>query len=809
MTQPDSSQVASIVTRFLAARRSGHRVSIDDLLAELPASSDRAGTRAEALRLITEQSRADNAAGDPSAALGDPPPELDEYDIINRLGQGGMGVVYEAYQRSTGRRVALKFMLPSAREASRRRFEREVELAARLQHPHIAQVLDSGLAQGRYYYAMEYLDGLPLDETLPPGRCPVRDALELVASVCDAVDYAHQRGVLHRDLKPSNILVDERGRPHVLDFGLAKAIDLVSRAGADLTLSEPGQLLGTLAYMSPEQARGEVEELSVRSDVYSLGAMAYELLTGALPCSVDGPLADVLGRIAGYDPPRPSTLRPGLGPDVDAILLKALEKAPQSRYATAGDLSADIRRYLSDHAVLARPISWTGRAVRWARRNQRLATVGGLAILIVVIVAGLSAFRITREREQARTEAAKVQRIDAFLLSLLGSVDPFTAQGPEVTVRELLDDAARRAEIELASQPEVQAAVRYTLAGSYFSLGRPDAAEPLIRAALQTRREVLGATHPDVAETLVGLALVLDQRGQYEVAEPMLREALTIRRRALGARSAPVAEALNKLGIVLRHKGDYVPAEEAFRQALAIRRSLSGDENLVDLAFTLYQLALLLADKGELGAADAPAGEALGLFQQHLGAGHPLAAETTALRARLLHAQGRTELAEPMLREALAMLRRGAGERHPRVAIVAADLAAMLLDQGHPTAAETPAREALAIRQERLPAGHADVLVSAALLGRALMCQARYAEAESALLNTWISAGPPEPSAEEPHKQLAQALAELYQRWGRPDRAARWRAGHGEPGVESIAPAEVEQDGGAGERREGKQSTPP
>lgn len=705
----------------------------------------------------------------------EPFPELDGYDIIDRLGQGGMGVVYEAYQRSTGRRVALKLMLPAATEATRRRFEREVELAARLQHPHIVQVLDSGLHRGRYYYAMEYVDGRPLDEALSPGRCSAREALELMAVVCEAVDYAHQRGVLHRDVKPSNVLVDARGCPHVLDFGLAKAIDLVSRGGPALTLSEPGQLLGTLGYMPPEQARGQVDQLSVRADVYALGAVTYELLTGALPCGVAGPLADVLAGIAARDPRRPSELRPGLGADVDAILLKALEKAPQARYATAAELAADIRRFLADRTIVARRVSWAGRAVRWVRRNRRLSAVGGVALLVIAVTASWSVVRIARERDRARTQALTARRINAFLLNLLGSVDPFTAEGPEVTVRELLDEATRRVEGELAGQPEVQAAVRYTLAGSYFNLGRHEAAEPLLEAVLVTRRQVMGPEHPDVAETLVALALVRDQQGRYEAAEELLREALRIRRRALGERSAPVAEVLNKLGIILRHRREYAEARESFEQSLAIRRALPGKDNEVDLAYTLYQLAQLLVDQREYEAAQQVIDEALPLLRRHLGAEHPLAALTVALQARVLHARGRPDVAEPMLREALDSVRQSVGAHHPRVAVVAAELAGVLLDLGDPAAAEAPAREALAIRQMRLPPGHADTVASAVLLGRVLTSMARYAEAEATLLQGWEGARAAGASGNAAVSELAGALAELHERWGHPEEAARWR----------------------------------
>lgn len=302
-----------------------------------------------------------------------------------------MGIVFEAYQEATGRRVAIKFLpdAAAATPAARMRFEREVDLVARLQHPNIVGVLDSGIHSGRYWYAMEYIDGKSFDEylgapdstpradaTAAPGAAAVdpRRVLRLIAAIADAVDFAHQHGVLHRDLKPSNVVIDERGQPHVLDFGLAKGIDPTG-SSADVTLSEPGQLLGTLAYMSPEQSRGRSDQVSVRSDVYALGAMAYESVTGRPPIAVDGALVDVLDRIAHRDPPRPSTIRGRLSVDIDAMLLKALNKSPAARYATAGEFAADIRRFLNHEPILARRIGQATRAMRWARRNKATAII--------------------------------------------------------------------------------------------------------------------------------------------------------------------------------------------------------------------------------------------------------------------------------------------------------------------------------------------------------------------------------------------------------------------------------------------------
>lgn len=402
-----------------------------------PASGNAVDAHDSAARPTADSVAARSERG--SATAPDPPrpstpagplPQLDGYEIIECVGRGGMGVVYEGYQLSTGRRVAIKFMHDFGRnaEAARRRFEREVDLVARLSHPNIVSLLDSGVNSGRYYYVMEYVEGRPLDQWFldagagrrahptgpgaPVGRAERRpgaphglpatiaDLLRIFCKVCDAVEFAHQRGVLHRDLKPSNVLVDERGEPRLLDFGLAKAIDPQSGEWRDLTLSEPGQLIGTLGYMSPEQARGDVKQISVRSDVYSLGALLYELLTGRLPCPLDGPVSQVLERIVEHDPPALSRFLPTCPKDLNAIVLMALAKEPSRRYATVGELATEIRRHLADEPVVARPPSRGDRLLRWIRRNRAVTAVGGAALLILLVVGVTAAVRIAIEQRQ-------------------------------------------------------------------------------------------------------------------------------------------------------------------------------------------------------------------------------------------------------------------------------------------------------------------------------------------------------------------------------------------------------------------------
>jgi serine/threonine-protein kinase len=405
------------VERFLRQRGQGQRVSVDQVLTETGMAGDPA-TRAIVIAELSRRLRKDAAGSKADTSLAEVPrnqgplPEIPGYDLIEEVGRGGMGVVYEAYQQSTGRRVAIKFISEhvAARESVRRRFEREVELVARLQHPFIVSVVDSGTHAGHRHSVQEFVDGVTLDAFLArdkerlSGKSTRLDViLNLLAEVCDAVEYAHQRGVLHRDLKPSNILVDDRGHPHIVDFGLAKDIDPLASKWRDQTVGEPGEVLGTLGYMAPEQARGAHDQISIRNDIYSLGAIGYEALTGRLPCPTEGTLQEVLKRIEQDDPPRPSSLNRSITADLDAVLLRALEKEPQRRYASAGEMRDDLRRVITREPVRARPVGRIVRTLRWAQRRPSQAA---LVVALLLLVSGLAAAAVLFSTRQAATARA-------------------------------------------------------------------------------------------------------------------------------------------------------------------------------------------------------------------------------------------------------------------------------------------------------------------------------------------------------------------------------------------------------------------
>ncbi|TVQ32433.1 MAG: serine/threonine protein kinase [Phycisphaeraceae bacterium] len=717
MSQADDHKVREIVARFMESRRAGSGASLDDVILSTPGVSDPRSARDAALHALT--SCADLSDLAELAGEGGPPPEeefpeLDGYDIVDWIGQGGMGQVYEAYQRSTGRRVAIKFMLPGAAstESARRRFEREVELIARLEHPNIVSILDSGVSNGRAYYAMEYVEGRPLDLALIPGECNPREAMAMIAVIAEAVDYAHQRGVLHRDLKPSNIMVDARGDPRLFDFGLAKAIESGADAPMEMTLSQPGQLLGTLGYMPPEQARGELRQTSVRSDVYSLGAIGYELITGRLPCPVSGPLSQTLTRIESLDAPRPSSLRSQVDHDIDAILLKALEKSSERRYATAGELAADIRRYLAHQPITARRIGRATRAARWVRRNQAVSAVGAAAILTVITVFSVAFLRVKQERDST-------QEVAASLADVLQRIDPEKQSTRTETIAEIVDGFTVSID-RLRRQPEFQSRLRSMVGLAYRGLGDYQKAEAQFRAALESQRRLRGAGHPDVAEAHHNLASALYWLGDYDEAERHYMQARSVLseafRRGDHAQGPQLARTLDHLSTTLGKLDRLEQAEAISREALELRLELLGETH-IDVAQSLNNMARILNERGKHAEAAEACEQALSILRSMGGAARRGEASLLHHHAHAMFGLGHAEEAKRMLGEAIDILSELWSEDHERVAVSLLLLAEVKLSTERLQEAERFAGRALTIWRSSFTGAHPDIASALTLLG--------------------------------------------------------------------------------------------
>ncbi|RMI19785.1 MAG: serine/threonine protein kinase, partial [Calditrichaeota bacterium] len=475
------------------------------------------------------------------------------YRVIEELGMGGMGAVYLA-ERADGQfeqQVALKLIKTGmATQQILKRFQSERQILARLQHPNIARLLDGGITDdGAPFFAMEYIQGEPITAYCDRHRLSIEERLKLFIMVCEAVQYAHRNLVVHRDLKPNNILVTEEGVVKLLDFGIARMLDEESLAVGGQTLTQAGTRVLTPEYASPEQVRGE--PVTTASDIYSLGVLLYELLSGKRPYEVSStsplemekiicqttppkpssafkqlantnpehPVESPPGEIARRRGTSPEKLKKQLSGDLDTICLMALRKEPERRYQSAQQMAEDIKRYLTDRPLLARPDTFEYRFRKFVGRNRTLLT--GISMVMVLITALVIYYtvRLSRERDRAQLEARKATQVSQFLSSLFEVSEPGQSMGEAITARELLDKGAARLETELATQPEVQATMMDVIGEVYYSLGLYDQSLSLLQKALDIRRRLFGEVHPDVARSQVALGNILREMGKYPEAE--------------------------------------------------------------------------------------------------------------------------------------------------------------------------------------------------------------------------------------------------------------------------------------------------
>lgn len=592
------------------------------------------------------------------------PERIGRYRIVRLLGEGGMGLVFEAEQDTPKRRVALKVIRPGALSPKLlRRFEHEVHLLGRLQHPGIAQIFEAGRADNGAgaapFFAMELVEGQPLVDYAETKRLDMSARLELVAEVCDAVQHAHQRGVIHRDLKPANIMVDGSGQPKVLDFGVARATD--SDVQMTTLRTDVGLLVGTIAYMSPEQVAGDSALLDTRCDVYALGVILYQLLCGRLPFDLARKsVPDAVRTIRDEEPTRISSISKAFRGDLETILLKALEKDRENRYQSASELAADIRRFLKDEPIGARPPSVPYQLRKFARRNKAVAA--GVLVAVVGLTLGTGAavwkaLEATTERDRAVREARKAERINTFLQQMLSSADPAIADY-DTTVREALDRATAVVDSELADEPEVRAAVHHQIGQIYHRLTRFEEAEQHLRIALTERRRLFGDDH-EAAVTLTDLAWALLEQGDFD------------------------------------------GAERTFEESLAVMRKVHGNEH-PEVAILYACLAGAKNVKHEWAAAESLARDSLARLERLLGPEHENIAFAQATLAHSLCAQGETEEAEQLYRRALSMQRRLLGDHHLQIVFTLANFARCLDSQGRTPEAAALREEAAAIRQRRV-----------------------------------------------------------------------------------------------------------
>ncbi|MBX3278639.1 MAG: serine/threonine protein kinase [Acidobacteria bacterium] len=661
------------------------------------------------------------------------------YRLERMIGRGGMGAVYEAVRDDDHfqQKVALKLIRRGMdSDFVRGRFLRERQILASLDHPNIARLFDGGaMMDGRPYFVMEYVDGMPITDYCS-NRFSINDKLQLFRDICSAVQHAHSKLVIHRDLKPSNILITPEGAPKLLDFGIAKL--LAPDSGEPLTRTATSVRLMTPDYASPEQARGQ--NVATTTDVYSLGVVLYELLTGRRPyefksyspveiertiCEVE---AEAPSRAVSSMDGAPGKLARRLEGDLDNIVLMALRKEPSRRYQSVEQFSEDIRRHLAGLPVLARKDTFGYRAGKFVRRHKAgVAVVAMLAIFAVALA--VLAVRLARERDRANLEAATAQATTQSLVSVLEFADPGKSQGNPITARELLDQGAEKVVRDLKSQPAVQAKLLDTLGGLYQAIGVYDRAQSLFEEALRMRRQLNGNEHGDVAESLHRMAVLANLRGDYAGSERLFREALAMRRRLFGNSHADAADSMDGLGNVLIVRGMLDEAEPLLREALALRRTILGSEHK-DLAESINSLGRLLGEQGKFAEAEAQYRQALDLHRKLYGPEHPLVATGLNNVAAMLQEQEHIDEAVTLFREALALRRKLFGPEHPEVVISIANLALALQDKREYDEAERHYREALELRRKLLGPDHPNLTITMNNLATLLRLKGDYRQAE-------------------------------------------------------------------------------
>jgi eukaryotic-like serine/threonine-protein kinase len=697
---------------------------------------------------------------------------LGAWEVVHRLGTGGMGVVYLVRRADDQfeQRAALK-ILSTGQSGSQivSRFLAERQILARLSHPNVARVLDGGVnADGRPYFVMEHVDGVPIDIHCDERRLDVPARLRLFHTVCDAVQYAHQNLIVHRDLKPGNILVTPEGVPKLLDFGIAKILDAGPFPGPG-TRTQPDARVLTPGYASPEQFLGLA--ITPASDVYQLGLLLFELLAGRRPeGDPPRPSRRVLGdggsgEVAGARRTTPQRLARALRGDLDAIVLKALRREPERRYATAAGLAEEVARHLDGRPVRARPDSLVYRGGKFVRRHAfGLAAVTTVFLLLLGFAIGMN-----REARRTAKERDRAEAVIALLVGLFKSADPSSAGGDTITVRAVLDRGAERVRTELAGQPEVQAALLEAIGEVYANLGLLDPAIALYEDALAVRPGGGGEAERQRDRAIRMLAMMQTEAGHFAAAAPLLGEALDHLRRHVPPGTAAYATALTDIGFGWQAQGRAALAESLqvealgifeqlpeppsdmgrvltnlgylrlarsdldsaaafFRRSVAVRRQVGGADHL-PLANSLEALANVLLRQGALAAADSAASAALDIRRRVLPPGNFLVAGSIAQRGQILHREGRLAEAEPLLRQALALRIAALGEDHFIVAASRNDLALLLQDRGRAEEAIALLRLAWDGYRRRFGPDYVNAALVELNLARALLGQGARVEA--------------------------------------------------------------------------------
>jgi serine/threonine protein kinase/tetratricopeptide (TPR) repeat protein len=700
------------------------------------------------------------SAGTPSAVPSQWVLRIGAYKLVRVLGEGGFGTVYLAEQERPHRRVALKVLRAGvAGPQALRRFAHEAETLALLQHAGIAQVIEAGFydpqtggvlsfissreawsSGGMPFFAMEYVEGVSITDFAKDRRLGRRERLDLVIQVCEAVQHAHAKGVIHRDLKPANILVDRAGRARVLDFGVAR----VTGEGVQRTMqTDIGQLVGTLGYMSPEQVAADPAQVDTRSDVYALGAVMYELLAGVPPHKLEGRVIHEAARVICESAPSPlSSIDRTLRGDLDTIVAKALERDRARRYQTPSDLAADIRRFLHDEPIVARPPSTWYQLSKFARRNKPL--VAGVAASFALLSAGLvgtsywavragvaekdaierkkdveeANTQLARQRDQARREADKAIAATEFLERTITAANP-DEKGRDVKLADLLDEAVQQVDQEFADKPEIAAVLKAALARSYHGLGLDEEALGLIGAAVEGLVREAGADSKQALGAMLTHSRILRRLSKFEESREVAQRAVQGYERTVGPSDEFTLRAMESLAWTWADQGKYAEAEKAFKEVVDRCDAARG----ADDARTL-RVRRLYADV-VLETRNANASEAILLDVRErtvrvLGESDPSIGSIDEALAQVYRAKGDFARAIEFARPTLVEYERKYGPDHPTTLERRTTFSRTLVQAGKSEEAVAILRDVLARRTAKLGADHFDTLTTAAFLADAL-----------------------------------------------------------------------------------------
>jgi serine/threonine protein kinase len=697
------------------------------------------------------------ALGPDAAPAESPAPGLGSigpYRLIRKLGEGGMGEVWLAEQSApVKRQVALKIIKAGRYDKSALiRFDLERQALAMMDHPAIAKVFDAGsTAEGQPYFAMEYVVGLPITQYCDEKRLAPGERLLLFTKVCEGVQHAHQKAIIHRDLKPTNILVaevDGKPVPRIIDFGLAKAISQQPEGGTLVTRA--GGLVGTPGYMSPEQMDPMVADVDTRSDVYSLGVVLYELLTGVLALDAkqweSKPFHEVLRQVHEEEPTSPSTrittdpaaaaiaekrsTDPGqlasmLRGDLDWITLKALERDRARRYDTPAELAADLGRYLRNEPVIARPASLVYRTKKYVQRHKfgvAAATAAALLLIAFGVMQTIELRRITRERDRA-------DRVTKFMTGMFKVSNPSEARGNAVTAREILDKSSKDIDTGLRKDPELQAQLMQTMAQTYTGLGLYGRSQDLTEHALAIQSSMFGERSRETLASESYLAQTLRAQGHLPEAEKLLQNTIEAQRQVLGPNDPDTLASMDRLGYVYANEARHADAENLFRQTLNAERKVLGPDDPQTLS-TLNELAEILTPQGRYAEADQIYGELIAAQKRTLGLDHPATLLSLSHAAENLEEEGRLPEAEKLYSEVIAGQRRVLGPEHPQTLRAMMMLALTMMKEGRYSEADKLQGQVIEIKTRVLGPTHTSTLQSMELEALGLSREGRYADSE-------------------------------------------------------------------------------